>query len=493
MRTKAEPLAAAISLPLVAVLAIAVLTLGRVALALLDATQLSTDEAQYWAWGQDLAFGAYSKPPLIGWLIRGFTEAFGTSIWAVRLAAPLLHGATALVVLALALRLLPLAAAALAAVFYLTTPAVALGSALITTDTPLLLAAALAFLAQHHLAQRRVSGEPGLGWALGLGLALGLGFLSKYAMVYASFGMALAAWLAPGWRVRARDLAVAVVVAVLMLVPHLLWLAQQGFVTFLHLADTAQPAGADGAFSALPALRFLAEQFVVIGPILFAACLWAMARASRGSDAAGLAALAAAPLAIVTLQALGGKALANWAVLFIVPGVILAAGVLVQHRALTLVSLGLALAVTLAIPVAKVIGTGWQRPDGRLLLARYMGHDVVGAWVTAQAAQLGAATIVSRDRDLLADLEWFATGQPWQVRAIPPPARPANHWELKQPFQPGLDPAPVLVLQRMGAPLPCPTALPAAQLRPGPGQYQGQSLDLIALPDPTCLLAKGAP
>ncbi len=493
MRTKAEPLAAAVPFALLAVLAIAVLTFARVALALLDATQLSTDEAQYWAWGQDLAFGAYSKPPLIGWLIRGFTEVFGTSVWSVRLSSPLLHGATALAVLALALRVLPPAAAALAALFYLTTPAVALGAALITTDTPLLLAATLAFLAQHHLAQRRATGKAGFGWAMVLGVALGLGFLSKYAMIYAALGMALAAWAAPGWRIRGRDLAVAVLVAVLMLVPHLLWLAQQGFVTFLHLADTAQPAGAERAVYALPALRFLAEQFVVIGPILFAACLWAMLRAPRGSDDAGLAALAAAPLAIVTLQALGGKALANWAVLFIVPGVILAAGVLAQHRALTLISLGLALVVTLALPLAKAIGTGWQRPDGRLLLARYMGHDEMGGWVTAQAQRLKAATIVARDRDLLADLEWFATDQPWQVRAVPPPVRPANHWELKQPFQPGLDAAPVFVLQRTGTPLPCPTALPAAQLLAGPGHYQGQSLSLFALPDPTCLMPEGAP
>ena len=30
-----------------------------------QAPNLSFDEAQYWAWSQDFAFGYYSKPPLV--------------------------------------------------------------------------------------------------------------------------------------------------------------------------------------------------------------------------------------------------------------------------------------------------------------------------------------------------------------------------------------------------------------------------------------------
>ena len=37
-------------------------------------TDLFFDEAQYWLWSRDLAFGYFSKPPLIAWLIRLATE-----------------------------------------------------------------------------------------------------------------------------------------------------------------------------------------------------------------------------------------------------------------------------------------------------------------------------------------------------------------------------------------------------------------------------------
>lgn len=51
-----------------ALVAIALLTLWRVALLPFDRTDLFVDEAQYWLWGRELAWGYFSKPPLIGWI-----------------------------------------------------------------------------------------------------------------------------------------------------------------------------------------------------------------------------------------------------------------------------------------------------------------------------------------------------------------------------------------------------------------------------------------
>src|ERR1700749_4229200 len=56
---------------------------------------LLPDEAQYWSWSRHLAFGYFSKPPVIAWLIRATTELTGSNDeWAVRLGAPLVHAAT---------------------------------------------------------------------------------------------------------------------------------------------------------------------------------------------------------------------------------------------------------------------------------------------------------------------------------------------------------------------------------------------------------------
>src|SRR5579862_3922796 len=68
-------------------------------------TGLYPDEAQYWFWAQHPAFGYYSKPPLVAWLIWLTTAAFGDSELAIRLSAPLLHAAAAGIVYAIAVRL----------------------------------------------------------------------------------------------------------------------------------------------------------------------------------------------------------------------------------------------------------------------------------------------------------------------------------------------------------------------------------------------------
>ena len=43
------------------------------------------DEAQYWLWSKNLAFGYYSKPPLLPWLIRVFGLIAGDTFFAIKL------------------------------------------------------------------------------------------------------------------------------------------------------------------------------------------------------------------------------------------------------------------------------------------------------------------------------------------------------------------------------------------------------------------------
>jgi hypothetical protein len=50
-----------------------------------NATDLFFDEAQYWAWSEQPAFGYFSKPPLVAWLIRVATEVCGPGEACVRL------------------------------------------------------------------------------------------------------------------------------------------------------------------------------------------------------------------------------------------------------------------------------------------------------------------------------------------------------------------------------------------------------------------------
>jgi 4-amino-4-deoxy-L-arabinose transferase-like glycosyltransferase len=462
-------------------LALALALIGyRLTLGLFDRTELSTDEAQYWFWGQSFAFGAYSKPPLIGWITRLSTDLFGQSVAAVRVPAILFHAATAAVIFACARRLASAPAAALSALLYLVSPAVVLGSALMTTDTPLLLAASLALLAQLQLGEAQALAKRAPRAAVLLGLALGFGILAKHAMLFWLGGAVAAAAMAPMFRPGRSDLLIAGAVMLAVIALHLAWLAQHGFITVSHIQDIAKGAEA----SAWRPLRFVAEQFLVAGPFTFAA-IW-LARRDLPS-AKPLLALVLVPLIIVLLQAVKGPVLANWAVLYLVPGAILAGTWLARHPRLALVAVGLGLAVSIAFPALKVFGTDLRLANDRPILARYLGHSDVARWVLATASGVEAQTIVARDRDLLADLEWFSTGTDLKIRAIPPAGLPAHHWEMAAAFDPSRDPEP-LVLLRTGAPQPCPTAQEVARHKAPSGFGGGDTLVLYRLPDPACLL-----
>lgn len=459
----------------VALLAIAALTLWRVLMLAMMRTELWTDESQYWLWGQSLSFGAYSKPPLIGWLIRATTELAGNTPFGVRLAAPVLHGVTAGMVIALAARLANARVAALAGLTYATMPAATLGAMMMTTDTPLLCAIAAALLMQNRLAERASTRN-----AVLLGLALGLGFLSKHAMLFAMAGMGMAALVSPAWRITRRDTTVAVAVALLLAMPNLLWIASHGFVTLHHLAEDGSAKGF--GLHLAGAGRFLAEQFAVMGPLGFAAFLLGL-RDTR-PPIRGAAAVALVILGIVTLQALTSRALANWGVGFTVAGTIIAAHWLSRHRAPAFASLALGAAVAIALPLIATFGTGWRIGEGPLILSRYLGRAEVSQRAMDFASRNGATVIVASDRSLLADLSWQSHGTGLEIAATPHDGPPRHHWDLALPLE--ADPGtPVVLLMQGTEPPSCATG-PSERWIAGPGFAEGRQMSLV-LTTPECL------
>ena len=65
-------------------------------------TDLYVDEAQYWTWSQDLAWGYFSKPPFLAWMIAAAEPACGSTEACVRAPSTLSWAATALAVSATA-------------------------------------------------------------------------------------------------------------------------------------------------------------------------------------------------------------------------------------------------------------------------------------------------------------------------------------------------------------------------------------------------------
>src|SRR5215467_10438612 len=169
---------------------IGALTLIRLIGLKFSVVDLFFDEAQYWAWSREPAFGYFTKPPLLAWIIAGAEALCGSSEACVRAPAPILYFGTSLIVFAIARQLYDESVALYAALSTALTPGVIFSARIISTDVPLLFFWALALLAYAKLidgGDRR--------WSAVLGVAIGLGMLAKYAMIYFLIGAALAAWL----------------------------------------------------------------------------------------------------------------------------------------------------------------------------------------------------------------------------------------------------------------------------------------------------------
>ena len=449
-------------LALLFVTAVTALRLLSIAVTPLD---LYTDEAQYWQWGREWSLGYYSKPPLIGWLIGAVTALLGTTDFTVRLPAPLLHGATAVILGMLGAKLYGPRVGAWAAATYVCVPMTAVGSFLISTDSvafPFVAAALLLWL----------PAPATNGRALIAGLLLGIGGLAKYAALYPILGLALAAALGlsrPGWARAALGLAG----VLLALAPNLVWNAANGFVTAQHTAENADWGGA--MTGALGSLSFLATQAGVFGPILLAALLAApVLRPDRPTRL--LACLAAPPLLVVTAQAWLSDANANWAVMAYLPGTV--AAVAVMGRLARTASLALNGALCLA--VAAIVAVPAILPDGTrsTITGRYEGRAAV---VEIALSLSGGRVIVAEERGLLADLFYHGRDAGIPLRSRPYEGFPPHHYGLVHPIRLGEGPA--LFVTDASRKAPCAGARPEAIVPALPRVHGTDALRFWSVPE----------
>lgn len=331
----------------------------RLGVLLLNPAGLHGDEAQYWAWAQDPAFGYYSKPPMIAWIIWTTTFVFGDAEWAVRLASPFLHSVTAGLTYLTASRLYGGKAGFYAAALYSLMPGVALSASLISTD-----AALLVFVALFIHAWVRLREAPHWGWALTLGAAFGLGMMTKYAMIYVAPAFFLAVLLDRPTRRAVLGLrgVMAAGVAGLILLPNLVWNSRHEFATLVHTTDNAN-LGNGVQLNPGELAEFLLGQLGVFGPltfILLLIALWAVRqsqpRAPRQDFVLWLAFLPLTPLLIICVQALISRANANWAgAAYGSAPILLAAWAVRSDRALRWLRAGLGINLILCIVPSVVM------------------------------------------------------------------------------------------------------------------------------------------
>lgn len=194
-------------------------------------TDLVLDEAQYWTWSRELAFGYFSKPPMIAWVIRGISEICGNSEACVRSASPILYTIVSVVIFFTARALYDARVGFWSAIIFATLPGVSYSSLLITTDVPLILCWSIMLYAWVMLVKRQ-----SLGYAILLGVAIGFGLLAKQAMLYVFLCISVHAAVSKEARdaLRGGRGILAAAIALLLFAPNIIWNAQHGYPTVRH-------------------------------------------------------------------------------------------------------------------------------------------------------------------------------------------------------------------------------------------------------------------
>jgi hypothetical protein len=396
---------------------------------------LLPDEAQYWSWSRHLEFGYFSKPPVIAWLIAATTAWAGNDEWGVRLAAPLMHAATGVVVAYIGRATFNERVGFFAALLYATLPGVTFSGLIISTDVPLLF-----FWAAALLSIWQVWIRPDWRWAVALGAAFGLGFLAKYAMGYFLLGFLV--FIAIGSReplkAAGRYLLLAAVVALVIIAPNLIWNASHGWATVGHTAANAN--WSEGGLHLAEAAAFAGAQFGVFGPIPLVALIVRLALWRRDPPSTAerfLIAFTVPVLLLMIAQSGISRAHANWAAVSYIAATVLVVGWLerVQQPWPVRISLILQL-VAFAVFTTFFAGSiHYSLPKSvdifhQMRGWRSLSHIVENRLNTAPRD----VTVAADDREVMAELDYYLRNRTFPLAIANGNGPPGNQYELEDPI-----------------------------------------------------------
>lgn|GEM_PF-211725 len=404
------------------------------------------DEAQYWLWGQDLQLGYYSKPPLIAWLLGMVDMLFWQSAFTLRASGPILHFITSLILWQAGTHLKKDGSGdmcgRIAALLWLSLPAIGLGSFVMSTDSVMLpfWAGALYFVLAAHQTYGQ-SHSPYLFYMAAGGIAIGIASLAKYAGLY--FIPCLLLFLlifGDRSRPRLKGLGVFLAGVVLASSPTWVWNLSNEFVTLFHLSENANLEKQSYSFASLGA--FLLSQFAVLGPVSFATLITLpIIRNMRIGLLGGLHFFIWPIIAAICLQAFLSEANANWAAASYPAAALLLAATATQPlsnwlASLMLPALVINLFITACLGVILAAGSFGVLTPKSDPLRRLRGWDAMAEKTSALAAQTGARTLIAYSRASAALLHWHLADKGYYI-ALPLPANArsqGNHYQRSYPL-----------------------------------------------------------
>ena len=270
------------------------------------AGNLHPDTLEGLYWGQNWLWGYHKHPPLAAWSSDLVYAVFGSADWAYYALSQAFIAAAVAAVWLLARDIAGRRAALVAAVLLVLTHYTTYATPRFNPNV-----AQFTFWAwTMALFWRGVSRDRAIWWILA-GIAGGLGVLAKYSMGVLLVTLLAYLLVSPSGRRQFAKPGVYLGFAVLLLVvtPHLLWLAGNDFVTLGYLAERSHETLSGGAGHLTAPLAFLGDQIFAVAPMLLAA---AVGLGSFGGDRASR-------LLHIALQRIRTPAGLYLAVLYIVP------------------------------------------------------------------------------------------------------------------------------------------------------------------------------
>jgi len=414
------------------------------------------DEAQYWTYGEALAFSYYSKPPLAAWLIRAATEVFGHNAFALRFFVPLLHAWTGWLLYATGRRMFDARTGFWAAVVYTTVPGVVVSSTIMSTDPVMMAGCALALYSLIRALFAEEEGRPALRWWALCGFAVGAAMMGKYTGVaFFATGLGYALFSREG-PMKPDGALVALLASLLVLSPNLVWNATHDFATIAHVGENA--GGGRNALTPGDFAEFVGAQFGVFGPVAFATLILMAVRRRAWIDEWRyrlLMWLTAPLIVVIALKALFGGANPNWAAVAYVAGsLMVAAWLLDLDRPRWLLAHG---AIGAAATLLFLGATAFYAEDaGRLKRAydpfkksrpavMFCGH------VLDEMKATGVKVLVSDNRRRLAECMWHGEIGVDRIAVWNPEGGAHNHYEMVASLTPGDEREMLLIAQNADA------------------------------------------
>jgi dolichol-phosphate mannosyltransferase len=196
--------------------------------------EIMHEEGYYWNYAQHLDFGYLDHPPMVGWVIWICTHLLGDSEFAVRLGAFALWFLGAFYLFRLTRNIFGRETAVRALMLFAVLPYFFGVSFVVLPDAPLV---ACWSAAMYYLYRMLIRADPHA--FIGIGVFIGLGLLSKYTIVLLGFAALVFVLVDPPSRkwLRSYRLWLAIVIAILIFTPVLIWNAAREWVSF-HFQGT---------------------------------------------------------------------------------------------------------------------------------------------------------------------------------------------------------------------------------------------------------------